>query len=161
MTKKENMRLTKRFPFLIPHNRWTGKISDDYDFSYTELDAMPKGWRLAFGERMCEEIEDELKSAGRLNEYRITDIKEKYGFLHWYDIGGTERMFREIIPKYEEMSKRICITCGKPATKISTGWISPYCDECSEKISHYERFVDIDGWYAEREHGMLEDEDEL
>ena len=25
---------------------------------------------------------------------------------------------------------KTCIVCGKPATKMSTGWISPYCDDC-------------------------------
>ena len=36
----------------------------------------------------------------------------------------------EIIEKYENLSYHTCINCGKPATKISTGWICPYCDNC-------------------------------
>ena len=36
----------------------------------------------------------------------------------------------KIIPKYEELSYHTCINCGKPATKRSTGWICPYCDDC-------------------------------
>lgn len=157
LSKEENKLLTEKYPFLIPHNRWTDKVSEDYDFSYTELDAMPDGWRHAFGEQMCEEIREELESVNCLDKYRITQIKEKYGTLHWYDYGCTERMIREIIPKYEKMSAYTCIRCGSPATKISTGWISPYCDQCAEKISHYECFVDIDGWYAELEHEMEEE----
>ena len=73
-----------------------------------------------------------MKEGGRkrLKEYRIVQIKEKYGFLHWYDAGGNIEIMREIIPKYEEESLNTCICCGKLATKISKGWISPYCDKC-------------------------------
>ncbi len=47
--KESNQKLIERFPFLIPRNRWTGKVPEDYDYSYTELDSMPDGWRKAFG----------------------------------------------------------------------------------------------------------------
>lgn len=50
--KESNQELIERFPFLIPRNRWTGKVPEDYDYSYTELDSMPDGWRKAFGEQM-------------------------------------------------------------------------------------------------------------
>jgi len=110
--KESNQKLIERFPFLIPRNRWTGKVPEDYDYSYTELDSMPDGWRKAFGEQMCEDIRDELVHAEYLNQYRISQIKEKYGTLCWYDFGCTERMLRDIIPKYERLSARICIRCG-------------------------------------------------
>ena len=51
--KESNQKLIERFPFLIPRNRWTGKVPEDYDYSYTELDSMPDGWRKAFGEQMA------------------------------------------------------------------------------------------------------------
>ena len=145
---ESNQKLIERFPFLIPRNRWTGKVPEDYDYSYTELDSMPDGWRKAFGEQMCEDIREELVRAEYLDQYRITQIKEKYGTLRWYDFGCTERMLRDIIPKYEHLSARICIRCGNPATKVSIGWISPYCDTCAGKISHAERFIPIEVWLS-------------
>lgn len=99
---------------------------------------------------MCEEIRAELVRVDYLDKYRITQIKEKYGTLRWYDLGCTERMLHEIIPKYERLSARICIQCGEPATKISTGWISPYCDICADKIGHYEQFVPIDVFHKSK-----------
>ena len=132
--KESNQKLIERFPFLIPRNRWTGKVPEDYDYSYTELDSMP------------DDIREELVHAEYLNQYRISQIKEKYGTLCWYDFGCTERMLRDIIPKYEHLSARTCIRCGNPATKVSTGWISPYCDTCAGKISHAERFISIKEW---------------
>lgn len=138
-----NKELIKKYPFLLPHNRWTDKVSDDYDFSYTELDAMPTGWRNAFGEKMCEELKAELDKVGFTEQYRIMQIKEKYGMLRWYDNGATEEMYA-IIAKFEELSKRICIVCGAPATKVSTGWVSPYCDKCAPDDS-----IPIEDYYAE------------
>ena len=130
MNKEYNKQLVEKYPFLLPRNRWTGKVPEDYDYSYTELDAMPYGWRKTFGEQMCEEIKQELEENNLLDQYRISQIKEKYGELCWYDFGCTKKILKEIIPKYEKLSTHTCIKCGKPATKVTLGWISPYCDDC-------------------------------
>ena len=151
LSKEKNKELIERFPFLMPHNRWTDETPEDFDYSYTELDAMPDGWRKAFGEQMCEEIREELVRVDYLDKYRITQIKEKYGTLRWYDFGCTERILREIIPKYVHLSARTCIRCGNSATKVSTGWVSPYCDTCADDIGQYKRFVSIEEWLDERE----------
>ena len=104
-TIQKNKALIERYPFLLPRNRWTGEVSKDYDYHYTEFDAMPEGWRIAFGEQMCEEIREELIRADYLDKYRISQIKEKYGSLCWYDFGATEKIHREIIPKYSKLSQ--------------------------------------------------------
>jgi len=80
---------------------------------------------------MCKEIKKELKKYNFLYKYRITQIKEKFGELRWSDSGiPKDSKVWGIIGKYSEISRKTCINCGKPATKISTGWISPYCDDC-------------------------------
>ena len=91
---------------------------------------MEPGWRKAFGIQMCKEIRAALLSHGwkYLFKYRIMQIKEKFGELRWYDEFSTQDI-QDIIDKYEDISRRTCLVCGKPATKMSTGWISPYCDE--------------------------------
>lgn len=51
--------------------------------------------------------------------------------LRWSDSGiPKDSKIWGIIEKYSEISYKTCINCGKSATKISTGWISPYCDNC-------------------------------
>lgn len=97
--------------------------------TYTELDAMEPGWRKAFGIQMCKEIRSQLIKDHYLFKYRITQIKEKWGYLHWYD-ACSSKAIQDIIQKYENISWNTCLMCGKPATKISAGWISPYCDDC-------------------------------
>ena len=110
--KESNQKLIERFPFLMPRNRWTGEVPEDYDYSYTELDSMPDGWRKAFGEQMCEDIREELVRAEYLDQYRITQIKEKYGTLCWYDFGGTERMLRDIIPNTNTYLRELASDVG-------------------------------------------------
>lgn len=83
-----NKELLDKYSWLRPTNRWTGEGTEDYDYTYTELDAMPSGWRLAFGEDICREIHLELVKYNFVDNYKILQIKEKYGSLRWYD-GGT------------------------------------------------------------------------
>ena len=84
-----------------------------------------------------------------LDRWRIVQIKEKYGMLRVYDNGyKAGSKIQDIIAKYEDMSARTCIICGKPATKITTGWISPFCDECCPN----ERAVSIEEYYDTEVH---------
>lgn len=131
--KDLNKKMVDIFPFLLPHNRWTDEVSEDYDYSYNELDAMPDAWAKAFGYEMLCEIKDELVKSNYLYDYRITQIKEKYGTLRWYDFGGSEELFK-IISKYCNLSAKICIRCGAPATHYTRGWISYICEKCSNKV---------------------------
>lgn len=129
---ERNKKLIEEYPFLLPRNRWTDKVSEDYDYSYTELDAMPQAWRDKFGEKMCRELKKELIKAGYLDQYRITQIKEKYGRLCWYDSGHTRKMGK-IIHKYERKSENICIYCGRRSTITTQGWIEHLCKKCYKK----------------------------
>ena len=99
---------------------------------YTELDSMDKGWRKAFGMNFCKDLRKALIKTGGyklLFRFRILQIKEKYGRLEVYCIGYNDEI-NKVISKYSKLSEKTCIRCGKPATWISKGWISPYCDDC-------------------------------
>jgi thiol-disulfide isomerase/thioredoxin len=108
---------------------------------------MPVGWRAAFGEELCKEIMEELVRNNCVDSYQVLQIKEKYGELRWYSQGGTERIHREIVPKYEKMSRRICIQCGQPATLVSKSWVAPWCVDCASKMPHMD-FVDADEFFG-------------
>ena len=170
-TKKEqNKRLCEKYPFLIPSNRWSGKriteaqdggywlgSPDDvpeYDYEYTELDYMPTGWRIAFGEQLCEELKHVLEEDGLMDEYRITQIKEKYGTLRWYDSYGSAKT-DAVLRKYEAMSRHICINCGKPAEFVTSNWISPYCVDCCPVN---DRILPIEEWLSGFEDYAREDD---
>ena len=130
---EENKKLCGRYPFLIPRDGWTGKPLEDYGYEYTYLDDIPIGWKKAFGVQLCEEIRDLLIEANYLDKYQVVQVKEKYGTLRWYDNGAPESIYdrlQDIIGKYEDISARTCIRCGKPGTMRTIGWVSPWCDDC-------------------------------
>jgi len=141
--KMKYKRICKRYPFLIIRN-W--KTDKPIEYPYTYLDDMPYGWRRAFGKQMCEEIRKVLIKDNYLYNYRVAQVKEKYGTLRWYDDGAPSSIYcelQDIIDKYEELSYRTCICCGRPATKISKGWISPFCDRCAGKLNKRVKFKEI------------------
>lgn len=146
-TRENNRELCKKYPFLIPHNRWTDKIPEDWNYEYTELDDMPDGWRIAFGEQFCADIQHELDKLKpeTAADFRVLQIKEKFGQLRFYANWVTEGI-DEVVRQYENLSERTCIRCGVPAIKITTGWISPFCDECAE--SYHGNTVDINDFYS-------------
>ena len=167
-TKIKNRDLCERYPFLIPYSQrerilgtesedgwfWAGgpEVVPEYDYEYTELDSMPLGWRLAFGEQMCEELKNAILMDGgkdALNEYCIVQIKEKWGRLNWYDMGNTSHGY-DVVGKYQDISKTTCIRCGKPAAWISKGWISPFCDDCAKEtcLGWPEQFSPIEEFYV-------------
>lgn len=96
--------------------------------TYNEWDAVEPGWNKAFGKQYLKDIKAQLKKDNCLYTWRIEQIKEKYGTFRLYCNFGSPELYN-IIRKYESLSYHTCITCGKPATKLSTGWICPYCDE--------------------------------
>ena len=124
---KHNEELITEFPFLRVD--W-GETC--HGVTYTVLDDMPQGWRISFGRKLCEELKEELIENNALDSYEVEQVKEKFGGLRWYDncyLPGLQ----VIIAKYAVLSEKTCIICGKPADWISTGWISPYCDDCATK----------------------------
>lgn len=139
---KTNKELCETYKFLIPRNRFTDEPDTSYKF--TELDIWPKGWRLAFGEKFCKDLKDACIKTNCLDDIRILDCKEKFGYLHIY-LNGYNKEIRDVISKYSQLSKHTCINCGKPATKITTGWISPFCDDCIDLVN--DSYVNIEDWF--------------
>ena len=140
--KIRNRKLCQRYPFLIPHNAWTGKVvwkqfKDVSKYEYTELDCMEPGWRKAFGIQMCEDIREQLIKYGFLYKYRILQIKEKFGELCWYDAGipvGAEAIW-DVIEDYSEVSRHTCYICGAPAeVEDDGGWLITMCPKCRQKM---------------------------
>lgn len=99
--------------------------------TYTEWDAMDDmpGWKKAFGKQYLKELKKQLKKDHYLYQFRITDIKEKYGTLRLYCNGASDEVYK-IIDKYENLSYETCIECGRKADVITDGYVLPYCLHC-------------------------------
>lgn len=127
--QRQNKKLIKRYPFLLPRNVFTDKVPEDYDYSYIRgVGEIPKGWEKLFLQ-MCEDIRKPLVKAKQLETFRFTQIKEKYNRMECYNYGAIEEVL-DIIDKYSVIASYICTICGKPATFETEGYIASYCDDC-------------------------------
>lgn len=131
--QRKNYELCMKYPILIPLN---ARDDDNYMYDCTSLDQMPGGWRIAFGEDWARDVQEILNkklTESERDQVYIVDMKEKHGFLD-VDINFYSVELDRVLDRYKELSKRTCIGCGKPATKISWGWICPWCDICSTYV---------------------------
>lgn len=140
--KQKNKELLEKYPWLYPVSEYTGKPLENYDYSFTWMDDIPLGWNIAFGKQMVEELGALLEKYNYQDEYSICQIKEKFGGLRWYDNGfpteGYEE-YKEWLDKYEELSFKTCIDCGKPAKYFTRGWITPICEDCAKEYEYTEK----------------------
>ena len=134
-----NKDLLKKYPWLTPYNVCTGEPLDDYNYEHTWADDIPDGWRLAFGDQMIEELDQLLKKYNLRDEYRIVQIKEKFGGLRWYDNGFSEEGYEEYLDwlnKYEDLSFKTCMNCGKLAVGFTKGYIMYLCKDCMKNMPY-------------------------
>lgn len=61
-----------------------------------------------------------------------SQVKEKFGYLHFYIASGTDEMYR-LINEAEQKSEVTCETCGAPGKTRGQGWYYTACEECEEK----------------------------
>ena len=112
------------------------EFNEDTRYNWTWLDAIEPGWRIAFGEQLCEELQEELTRVNYVNEYLITDIKEKFGVLNWHSgpIPSNSKLY-DIVEKYEDLSAKYCMQCGNTVEWMLDDpiWIYYYCDTCMKK----------------------------
>ena len=140
--KQENKELLEKYPWLYPVSEYTGKPLENYDYSFTWMDDIPLGWNIAFGKQMVEELGALLEKYNYQDEYSICQIKEKFGGLRWYDNGFPTEGYEEYkkwLDKYEELSYKTCIDCGKPAKYFTRGWITPICEDCAKEYEYTEK----------------------
>lgn len=144
--QRKNYDLCMKYPILIPLN---ARDDDNYMYEHTVLDQMPHGWRVAFGEDWARDVQailDNKLTEEEKDQVFVMDMKEKYGFLD-VDINFYSAEMYAVLEKYKKLSRHICIGCGKPATKISWGWICPFCDICSTYVRA--EMIDINEFFKE------------
>jgi len=62
----------------------------------------------------------------------FTQIKEKFGSLRMYYVGGDD-VIDKILEKAETLSETTCESCGSDQGKVQgKGWIRILCDSCEE-----------------------------
>ena len=130
--------LLMKYPWLrIKENEAINYLDIEEDKIYTYIDCAPSGWA-KLCEDLCAELKPLLEKVDYVDKYKLCQVKEKFGGLRWYEYDVPAAIYDEynaLIRKYEDLSYKTCCVCGAPATKRSTGWISPFCDKCAEGIN--------------------------
>lgn len=135
VSEEEKVELGKEYPFLVS------------DGGFNHMDDVPSGWLNIFKE-FLPKLKIRLIEIDKLNEYKITQIKEKFGIIRVYDNFCDEKIIK-LIQELEYKSEKTCIICGEPATYVSLGWISPYCTECKNHIEKKMKEDDMDKMFKE------------
>ena len=114
------------------------KLNDVINWDEDGVHEVGKGW-IPLVKKMAVEIKDCLKDCseeyrlGVIDEFRFTQIKEKFGTLRVYFYPYLE-VLDDIIDKYEEESGKTCEICGKPGTLKSDGyWLMTRCEKHGPK----------------------------
>lgn len=122
-----------KYEWLRVRNVWHDDfIYEDNGKHMSWTESIPEGWYAAFGEQLIDELNEILVKHDIAHLYRIIQIKEKFGKLCWYDNGVPEKAWEEYnewLEKYEIMSEKFCIYCGKPSTHKTKGWVEYVCEE--------------------------------
>lgn len=120
---------------------WKNDIVVALNDKMWEADFLPEGWTDTFVPDMKKELADALGSY--VDDFTVLQIKEKYGCFRCYwswsdrdytadeenDLKVLTKEIDTIISKYEDISEKTCAVCGKPAVKMTTGWVWPVCSE--------------------------------
>lgn len=132
--KMRNKKFLQRYPFMTPYSAWTGKVRDDYDYTYTEYECVDKGWRIGFGKILLEELREACLKTNYLDKLYFVQIKEKYGSLRLYSNAAPQEVM-DVLHKYDFISQYVCWYCGSPeATVVNDyGWYLPVCKCCWDK----------------------------
>lgn len=131
MRKELEDALVRDFPHLLQDNRgdpavtclcYGPEVEDGWEplvrYALTEIEA---------------ERQRLLKSEPEKADFRVSQIKEKFGGLRIHLWGGNERV-RAIINHAEWASFTICEMCGTTSgITVAGGWIKALCGPCREK----------------------------
>ena len=114
------------------------QLRTQFPFIETTIDCGDGWYDLIFN--LCTEIKAiyDNNSVLNMSEFKVLEIKEKYGHLCYYTNENTLPVIIELITIYEEESRHICEMCGLLDGKMSVknGWYKVLCKICRKKLKH-------------------------
>jgi hypothetical protein len=136
----KNKKLLKKYPWLTPIDWWGGRVRPKvHKYEWTLLDEIPRGWVKAFGEMMCEELDQVLIKNHIKSDFYILQLKEKWGRMEMYHNHCIDEV-DQVIDKYSYLSENICAHCGLPDVPMTTdGWCIPLCKKCFDNDERWDK----------------------
>ena len=90
-------------------------------FKYKSID-VGDGWA-----KILIELFTSLEPIVKYEDFKILQIKEKFGCLRIYTSMDGNRIIGDLISKAEDESGRTCEICGEPGEENCDGWIKTVC----------------------------------
>jgi len=117
--------IVEEFPELFGNNPWNiGKSLISFGFEMSEH------WAKVVYSHFPELSEVVKKE--NLTDFRIVQMKEKFGSLSIYTYGGNDKT-SEVINKMREQCSKTCYKCGSPEGKFRQNrWMIITCDKCEK-----------------------------
>lgn len=130
-----NFILCIKYPIIIPRTMIKDRMCTNF-FSHTWLDHFPEGWK-NLGLNFFKELQEVLNKSPKdeRKSFRIYDIKEKFGSLRIHLSWFTDAI-EQVVNKYEKLSAKTCIYCGRKARWKTVGWVEPLCNHCRKEYTH-------------------------
>ena len=122
MTQKE---MLKKYPELFGTDFDPRKTLMGFGFE------VGPGW-LKIIEKYLPELSEVVKE-NYLSDFRVVQVKEKFGSLRFYTNYSTDATDK-VIEKMEEECDKTCERCGAPGTLRTDGWWQVLCDKCNAEI---------------------------
>lgn len=131
--KQENQdQLLKDFPLLFGH------IANDeqkrHSITRFGLECGDGWYELIY--KLCEDLEKEIEQLPQesRSQYRVFQIKEKFGTLRFYLVSHRNTKIQRLIYAAEKKSAKICEICGvsDACLRKKSGWYKTLCDEHAE-----------------------------
>jgi len=114
----------------------------------------PEIYRYGFshGDGWYDLIDDLCRELSKLDlpkDFRVQQIKEKFGGLRFYVAPETDEV-RELISRFERLSYEVCEACGEPGEERKTKWIRTLCDY------HYDLIINDRKRFMEELYGKID-----
>ena len=134
-------------------NKLTQKLSEKYPWLIQDNNLLipleiPVGWTSLFI-LLCEEVNKILEGENYKSDFKIFQVKEKFGNLVCYT-NNAHPSIQTVLDKFEHLSQFVCCECGQAAKFVTTGYICPYCDKCikQQKGPYREKILNLKVHYT-------------
>lgn len=98
------------------------EFTDRWPKWFTYQSAPSCGWT-ALLLKLCEDLESVVGE-----DFRVLQVKEKFGGLRFY-VGGATEAAHKLIAEAEAQSYLVCEVCGAPGKMRGGHWYKTLCDE--------------------------------
>jgi hypothetical protein len=142
MNEQHTLTLCKKFPKIFPlAGERNSNLAVESPTFYFECG---DGWYHIL-HSLCENLQSYIDykiDSGKVSteeavslQVIATQIKEKFGTLRFYVVGGDE-VTDGMISLAESISEHTCEGCGNVGTTYNNGWVRTHCESCEKEYQN-------------------------